>query len=154
MVHGLRILSRGTRGGRTCGLDENGDVLVPVPGVAVRHHHLPYEVRADLCVLLQPVGWLVPIPDKTAERVAKALLRIFCECASFPTVLRSDNAAEFIGDVVKHLNKMLAIKHITGSSYHPQSQGAVESMHKTLNQYVRGILQGDAEKWEPWCTRL
>ena len=25
---------------------------------------------------------------------------------------------------------------------------AVESMHKTLNQYVRGILQGETEKWE------
>ena len=93
-------------------------------------------------------AWLIPLVDKSAERVAKALLRIFCECASFPTVLRSDNAAEFVGDVFKCLNKLLAIKHITGSSYHPQSQGAVESMHKTLNQYGRGILQGDEDKWE------
>ena len=61
---------------------------------------------------------------------------------------RSDNAAEFIGDVVKWINKLLEIKHITGSSYCPQSQGAVESMHKTLNQYFRGVVQGDAEMWQ------
>ena len=66
--------------------------------------------------------WLVPVSDKSAETIAKSLLRIFCECASFPTVLRSDNAAEFVGEVVKSINKQLAIKHITGSSYHPQSQ--------------------------------
>ena len=46
------------------------------------------------------------------------------------------------------MNKALGIKRITGSAYHPQSQGAVESMHKTLNQVVRGILQGHADQWE------
>ena len=51
-------------------------------------------------------------------------------------MLRSDNAAEFVGKVLKSLNDMLEIKHITGSAYHPQSQGQVESMHKTLNQLV------------------
>ena len=60
----------------------------------------------------------------------------------FPTVLRSDNAGEFVGEVMQQLNKMLNIRHITSSTYHPQSQGMVESMHKTLNQYVRGIVQG------------
>ena len=75
-------------------------------------------------------------------------MKIFCDCASFPTVLRSDNAKEFIGDVVKQVNESFGIKHITGSAYHPQSQGAVESMHQTLNQVVRGILQGHADHWE------
>ena len=63
-------------------------------------------------------------------------------------VLRSDNAAEFVSEVVRHLNKALGIKRNTGSAYHPQSQGAVESMHKTLNQCVRGLVQGNPEKWE------
>ena len=76
---------------------------------------------------------MVVIPNREATTVAGALMRIFCEVASFPTVLRSDNANEFVGQVVKHLNDSLGIKHITGSAYHPQSQGAVESMHKTLN---------------------
>ena len=62
--------------------------------------------------------------------------------------MRSDNAAEFVGSVVKHMNKMLEIKHITGSAYHPQSQGQVESMHKTLNQLVRAVVDGHPERWE------
>jgi hypothetical protein len=52
-------------------------------------------------------------------------MSIFCDMGSFPTVLRSDNAAEFIGDVLGSLNAMLEIKHITGSACHPQSQGQV-----------------------------
>jgi len=52
------------------------------------------------------------------------------------------------GDVARHLNKFLGIKLITGTAYHPQVPGAVESMRKTLILYVRGIVQGEAEKWE------
>jgi hypothetical protein len=62
--------------------------------------------------------------------------------------LRSDNAAEFVGDVVGCLNAMLEIKHITGSAYHPQSQGQVESMHRTLNTLVRAVVDGHPENWE------
>ena len=49
-------------------------------------------------------AWLVPIADKTAETIAKGLMGIFCACGSFPTVLRSDNAAEFVGKIVRELN--------------------------------------------------
>ena len=92
--------------------------------------------------------WLVPISDKSAENIAKGLMRIFCDAGSFPTVLRSDNASEFVGRIVTSLNKMLEIKHITGSAYHPQSQGQGESMHRTLNQVVRAIVDGRPDDYE------
>ena len=63
-------------------------------------------------------------------------------------MLRSDNAKEFVGEVTEELNKLLEIKHITGSAYHPQSQGMVESMHKKVDQIVRGLVQEHPEVWE------
>jgi hypothetical protein len=66
----------------------------------------------------------------------------------FPVVLRSDNAQYFTGSVMAEINKLLGINHITGSAYHPQSQGMVESMHKTLNHLVRGLVQDHPEDWE------
>ena len=93
--------------------------------------------------------WLVPLKKKDAPSIAKALLvRVFADLAMFPTVLRSDNAGEFIGEVMQQLNKMLNIRHITSSTYHPQSQGMVESMHKTLNQVVRGLVGERPKDWE------
>jgi len=97
-------------------------------------------------------AWLLPISNKEAETIAKALMNIFCDARSFPTVLRSDNAAELTGDVARRLNKMFGIKHTTGTAYHPQSQGAVERMQKILHQYVHGIVQGEADKWEDSLT--
>ena len=49
---------------------------------------------------------------------------------------------------MQQLNKMLNIRHITSSTYHPQSQGMVESMHKTLNQVVRGLIGEKPKEWE------
>ena len=53
-----------------------------------------------------------------------------------------------MGEVVAEMNKLLEIRHVTGSAYHPQSQGTVESMHKTLNHLVRGLCQEHPEDWE------
>ena len=110
--------------------------------VAVRHETRQHKyVLTCVCCFSRWV-WLKVIPNKEAETIARALMEIFCDAGSFPVVLRSDNAAEFVGTVVRRLSELLQTRHITGTAYHPQSQGAVESMHKTLNQYVRGIVQG------------
>ena len=93
--------------------------------------------------------WLIPIEERTAITIANALLlKVLIDLAMFPCVLRSDNAQEFVGEVVAEMNKVLEIRHITGSAYHPQSQGMVESMHKTMNHLVRGLVQEHPEDWE------
>ena len=89
-----------------------------------------YILTAICCFSKFP--WMVPIPDKSARTVAKALLeRVLLNLAMFPTVLRSDNDPDFTSNVVVCLNRMLNIKHVFGSVYHPQSQGQVENLHRT-----------------------
>ena len=99
--------------------------------------------------------WLVPIKERSAETIAQALLeRVFLGEAMFPVVLRSDNAQEFVGAVMEEINRLLAIRHVTGSSYHPQSQGIVESMHRKFNGLVRALVDEVLECWEakiPYC---
>ena len=93
--------------------------------------------------------WLIPIVERNAKTVAGSLMvKVFLGLAGFPVVLRSDNAKEFVSEVAEELNKLLSIRHVTGSAYHPQSQGIVESMHKTLNGLVRGLVQEHPETWE------
>ena len=93
--------------------------------------------------------WLIPLKTKSAESVADGLVtHVFLGIAMFPTVMRSDNAKEFVGEVAQEINRLLGISHITGSSYHPQSQGMVESMHKTLNAIMRCLIAGRPTAWE------
>ena len=93
--------------------------------------------------------WLIPIKTRTAVEIARGLLtQVMLGMAGFPVVLRSDNAKEFVGETVSEMNRLLGIASITGSSYHPQSQGMVESMHRTLNQVVRGLVKDHPSDWE------
>ena len=93
--------------------------------------------------------WLIPLKTREASEIAEGLmLRVFLGEAMFPVVMRSDNAKEFVGSVVQELNKLLGMTHITGSAYHPRSQGMIESMHKTVNHLVRGLVTDHPEDWE------
>ena len=99
--------------------------------------------------------WLIPLVEKSAENVAKGLLeKVIIGIAMFPTVLRSDNAKEFVSDLIRYMNRLLGINHITGSFYHPQSQGLVENMHRTMSQVLRMLINNNPKEWEamlPYC---
>ena len=93
--------------------------------------------------------WLIPSEGKDGPTVAKALLEnVILDKMVFPTVLRSDRGSEFLNDVVGELNRLLGIKHIVGSAYHPQSQGMVESLHKKVNATVRSLVDEHPEDYE------
>jgi hypothetical protein len=93
--------------------------------------------------------WLIPLPNDEANSVAKALLEdIMAPMHVYPHVLRSDNDRDFIGSVVQYMNKVLEIRHITGSTYHPQSQGCVERMHRTFGAVMRGLIDKYPDDWE------
>ena len=85
------------------------------------------------------------------------MVKVMLGMAMFPVVWRSDSAKEFVAEVVAEMNKMLEIKHVTGAVYQPQSQGMVESMHKTVNHVVRGLVEGHSDDWErriPFCESI
>ena len=97
-------------------------------------------------------AWLLPMRTRTAPEVAVLLVtRVFCDVAGFPVILRTDWAPEFVGEVLKEINSRYGIQHITGSTYHPQTRGHVESMHKTMSQFMVGLL--DQYKGD-WVDRL
>ena len=51
-------------------------------------------------------------------------------------------------EVVRYVNRRLEIRHITGASYHPQAQGAVERKNRTIVNLMRKFLRDHATDWE------
>ena len=91
---------------------------------------------------------MIPIADRTAEEVGKALLeRVLLDLAIVPAVLRSDRAPEFTGSVIAYINHQLEIRHVLGSAYHPQSQGTVERMHRTLKTIGKSLSEEHPSQW-------
>lgn len=78
--------------------------------------------------------WLRAIPSKSADIITHHLSLIFTEFGK-PKIIQHDRGREFDGEV-KRLLRKLDIKNILSRPYHPQSQGKIERMHKTLKQKI------------------
>jgi len=89
----------------------------------------------------------LPIRTTTAKTVINQLTNIFTRCG-FPTLLTSDNGSQFTGKTFQNWLKHHGIKHIRSSPYHPQRNGVVERLHRTLNSMVSKI----AEKKGNWAA--
>ena len=63
----------------------------------------------------------------------------------------SDQAAEFMGQVISELCDLLGITKIRMLPYHPQTNGAVERVHQTLR---RMIAKMNPEKRAKWPSHL
>ena len=93
--------------------------------------------------------WLVPTDTKDGENVGRILLEnVVLSIPCFPTILRSDRGPEFVNDVIREINRLLGVTHITGSAFHPQSQGMIESLNKKVNAVVRSLVDDNPEDWE------
>ena len=75
----------------------------------------------------------VPIPNKTAVTVAKALLEHVIWVHGLPEVMVSDRDPSFCSEVVQTIKRELGIKHLKTSGWQPQSNGKVERWHRFLN---------------------
>lgn len=111
------------------------------------------------------------LPSKSADVITKHLNLIFTEFAK-PNIIQPDRGREFDGQV-NRLLRDLDIKNIKSRPYHPQSQGKLERMHKSLKQTIaynlthanpcginwakqlpeyQHILNDDPKECLAWCT--
>ncbi len=62
----------------------------------------------------------------------------------------TDNGSQFVSKPMKELCKLLQISQVTTSPYHPQGNGTIERMQKTL----KSILCKSVDENKDWVTQL
>ena len=67
-----------------------------------------------------------------------------------PESLISDQSTEFLSRIMSETCKLLRIKKICTSPYHPQSNGALERSHRTLGDYLRYYVDKDQTNWDTY----
>ena len=80
--------------------------------------------------------WLeaVPLASMSAEDCAKALLRSWISRFGVPSDITSDQGRQFTSVLWSEMNAMLGIKSLRTTAYHPQCNGMVECVHRTLKE--------------------
>ena len=88
------------------------------------------------------------IPDQKAETIAKLFTeQIVCR-HGIPEELLSDRGANFLSTLVQEICKLLDVRKINTSGYHPQTDGMVERFNMTLTNMIAKSCNVHNRDWD------
>jgi len=85
----------------------------------------------------------IPIPQQDAETVAREFVMNVVLKFGALAQLMTDQGSSFQGDLFKSTCKLLRIKKIQTTVFHPESYGSLERSHRVLKEYLRHYMRKD-----------
>jgi transposase InsO family protein len=92
----------------------------------------------------------IPIGQQDAETVARAFVTNIVLRYGTPRIVQTDRGANFVSEVFRNTCKILKIKKIQSTAFHPESQGSIERSHRVLAEYLRHYVNQDQTDWDEW----
>nr|VZI10401.1 unnamed protein product [Spirometra erinaceieuropaei] len=86
-----------------------------------------------------------PIPDISAETVARAFLTHWVSNFGVPATVTTDRGSQFESTLFRELTCLLGTNRIRTTAYHPQTNGLVERFHRQLKTSL--MAQPDPSGW-------
>lgn len=87
----------------------------------------------------------VPLTRKSSPSVIMAFKQHFISIFGIPHAVVTDNGGEFCSDAFTTTCHQLGIQHKKTTPYHPQSNGMIERIHRTLKTALRAL--DDPNSW-------
>lgn len=94
----------------------------------------------------------IPLQDQTAASVVRALTDTF-SIYGIPSFLHSDQGANFESTILKQTCEAFGIHKSRTTAYHPQGDGLVERVNRSLLQMFRTYCNQSSD-WEQWLPLL
>jgi len=104
-------------------------------------------------------GWVEGVPLKPTELDAKFVAQLVVEKIILrwgpPRHILSDKDSKFVNAMIRHLLKIFGINQLTASAYHPQTDGKIERVHRTLNNIIAKLVDPTFKDWRlPYLCAL
>jgi hypothetical protein len=90
----------------------------------------------------------VAIPDKEAKTIAWSFMLHVVAVHGLPEVIHCDQGTEFKNLIMKELTEVFKIKQTFSSVAHPQSNGNVERMNRTLSDVISFYTNRYKNDWD------
>ena len=95
---------------------------------------------------------LNPVPHCNAYYAYTTLYEHWIAKFGLPEILVTDNGTEFINNEIITLCHLYNIKHKPRTSHAPWTNGLVEGMNRSLQEYLRCIINGNDTKYTEWSA--
>lgn len=93
----------------------------------------------------------VAIGSIDTETVAEALLGMFCRIG-VPMEILSDLGTQFTSELMQEVSRLLSIKRLTTSPYHPMCNGLVESFNGQLKLMLKRLCAERPRDWDKYLN--
>lgn len=107
-----------------------------------------YQYAVTLVDELSKYLVLIPIFDKSAKTIARAIFEKFVLQYGPIKTLKSDRGTEYINEILNELCSWLNIERKCSTAYRHETVGTVEHSHRLLNEYMRAYLNGNMSEWD------
>ena len=94
-----------------------------------------------------------PLPSIETTRVAEALVDIFTR-VGIPREILTDQGSQFTSDLMREVGRLLSIKQLKTTPYHPSCNGLVERFNGTLKQMLRRMCSERPRDWDRYIAPL
>ena len=117
------------------------DIVGPLLKSAGEHSHI--LVIIDYATRYSEA---IPLRSTTAKVLARELMHVF-SWLGFPKEVLTDQGTNFMSQTFKDMWRLLEVKPVHISVYHPQMNGLVERFNKTLKSILRKLVMEKPRRW-------
>ncbi|KAI2667414.1 Retrovirus-related Pol polyprotein from transposon 17.6 [Labeo rohita] len=89
----------------------------------------------------------IPLRKATAKAIAKELF-LLCTRVGIPAEILTDQGTPFMSRLMADLCRLLQVKQLRTTVYHPQTDRLVECFNQTLKQMLRRVAAEDKRDWD------
>nr|XP_021325913.1 uncharacterized protein LOC110438340 [Danio rerio] len=118
------------------------DLVGPLPKSARGHEHI--LVIVDYATRYPEA---VPLRKATAKAIAQELF-LLSSRVGIPAEILTDQGTPFMSRLMADLCRLLKVKQLRTTVYHPQTDGLVERFNQTLKQMLRRVAAEDKRDWD------
>jgi hypothetical protein len=121
------------------------DIVGPLPPLATGNRYI-LTFQDDLSKHVVAT----PISQQDAETVARVFVAQIVLKFRTPSIVQTDQGANFVSEVFKNTCKLLKIKKLQSTAFQPESQGSVERSHRVLAEYLWHYVNEEQTNWDEW----
>lgn len=92
----------------------------------------------------------IPIKNQESSTIATEFVNNIVCRHGIPESVLTDQGANFLSQIFKNMCKLLKLRKIRTTAFHPQTNGQLERSHRTITEYLRHFIDKNQTDWDKY----